>query len=141
MTLTSHCGTFKITKLLKTTKPNKHFGVLKFMTYSPDKSLCVVSCIDEHLKQTMSLRSGCKSLLISYIKLHCAVSTNTISRWLKEVLKLSGIDSSSFKAHSIRSAVSSAAKASNVPIEQIMAAAGWSNSQTFRKFYDKPYIY
>ena len=26
----------------------------------------------------------------------------------------------------------------NVPVEDIMTAAGWSNAETFRKFYDKP---
>ena len=26
----------------------------------------------------------------------------------------------------------------NVPVEDIMTTAGWSNAETFRKFYDKP---
>ena len=47
MTLTSSSCTFQITKLLKATKPNIHFGVVKFMKYFLKKSLCVVSCIEE----------------------------------------------------------------------------------------------
>ena len=75
--------------------------------------------IEEYLKRTKPVRSGCKSLLVSHIKPHCAVSTNTISRWLKEVLTWSSIDTSIFKVHSIRSAASSAAKASTVPMSML----------------------
>ena len=140
MTITSSYCNFEITQLLKTSKPSNHFGQLKFITYAPDENLCVVTCLKEYLKRTESLRSGCRSLFISYVKPHCKVSTNTISRWLKEVLKLSGIDTSIFTAHSFRSAASSAAKSSNVPIDKIMSTAGWKSSETFRKFYDKPII-
>ena len=135
----SYCK-FEIIQLLKTSKPNKHLGQLNFITYAPDENLCVVNCLKEYIKRTEPLRSGCKSLLISYVKPHCKVSTNTISRWLKEVLKISGIDTSIFTAHSFRAAASSAAKSSNVPIDKIMAIAGWQSSETFRKFYDKPII-
>lgn len=38
-----------------------------------------------------------------------SVSSSTIARWLKEVLHLAGIDTSIFKAHSYRSASTSAA--------------------------------
>ena len=65
MTLTSSCCTFQITKLLKVTKQSNHFRVLKVMTYFPDKSVYVVSCMEEYLKRTKSVRSGCKILLIS----------------------------------------------------------------------------
>ena len=135
----SYCN-FEITQLLKTSKPNNHFGQLKFIAYTPDENLCVVTCLKEYLKRTEPLRLDCKSLLISYVKPHYKVSTNTISRWLKEVLKLSGIDTSIFTAHSFRSAASSAAKSLNVPIDKIMATAGWKSSQTFQKFYDKPIL-
>ena len=140
MTVAPGYCSFEITQLLKTSKPNNHFGQLKLITYAPDENLRVVTCLKEYLKRTEPLRSGCKSLLVSYVKPHYKVSTNTISRWLKEVLKLSGIDTSIFTAHSFRFAASSAAKSSNVPIDKIMATAGWKSSETFRKFYDKPII-
>ena len=140
MTVAASSCKFAITQLLKTSTPHNHFGQLMFITYAPDENLCVVTCLKEYLKRTESLRSGCKTLLISYVKPHCKVSTNTISRWLKDVLKRSGIDTSIFTAHSFRSAASSAARSSNVPIDKIMTTAGWKSSETFRKFYDKPII-
>lgn len=52
---------------------------------------------------------------------------------------LVGIDVNTFKPHSTRAAATytSAAKQAGVPIQDIMRNAGWNNSQTFLKFYDK----
>ena len=75
-------------------------------------------------------------MLISYQQPHRGVKTDTISRWLKEVLQQAGIDN--YTGHSTRAASSSAAKRSNVDLETILQAAGWSNATTFTKFYNKP---
>ena len=40
--------------------------------------------------------------------------------------------------HSIRAASTSKASKFGVPLATIMRAAGWSNSNTFRTFYNKP---
>ena len=48
------------------------------------------------------------------------------------------MDTDKFKAHSVRAASTSAAKAANVPILTIMKSAGWKLESTFRKFYNKP---
>ena len=39
--------------------------------------------------------------------------------------------------HSVRVATASAAKSLNVPIENILSAAGWAEAETFRKYYTK----
>ena len=58
---------------------------------------------------------------------------------MKEFLKQSGIDISSYGAHSTRAASSSAARSSpKISLQTIMNAAGWARESTFRKFYDKP---
>lgn len=54
------------------------------------------------------------------------------------MLRLSGIDSSIFKAHSFRSAAVSSAYAHGATLHDIMFAANWSNVSTFRQFYHKP---
>ena len=100
----------------------------------------VVHHLGEYLERTRLLRGDCKQLLISFQKPHGAVSTDTISRWLKLVLKQAGIDINMFKAHSTRAASTSAAASGNVPLSTIMASAGWSNANTFSKFYNKPVI-
>jgi hypothetical protein len=76
--------------------------------------------------------------LISTIKPYRPVTRNNISRWIKTVSKLSGVDKDKFKSHSVRTASTSAAKAANVPILTIMKSAGWKRESIFRKFYNKP---
>ena len=89
--------------------------------------------------RTQTLRKkDCDSLFISYVKPHNAISKDTISRWLRNVLFNAGIDCTKFKPHSIRSAAVSKAKANFVPIGHILQVAGWSNTRTFGKFYNKP---
>ena len=77
-------------------------------------------------------------MLTGYQKPHKPVSTNTIARWLKNVMAKAGIDTSVYKAHSTRAAVISAAKGKQVPIDTILATAGWSSESTFARFYNKP---
>ena len=140
MNLTAQQSTFRICKPIKTTKPGSKALQLNFKAYPADKQLCVVHHLGEYLERTRLLRGDCKQLLISFQKPHGAVSTDTISRWLKLVLKQAGIDINMFKAHSTRAASTSAAASGNVPLSTIMASAGWSNANTFSKFYNKPVI-
>jgi hypothetical protein len=55
-------------------------------------------------------------------------------------LQQAKLDISIFKAHSTRAAATSAANLNQVPIDIIMASAGWSSENTFAKFYKKPII-
>ena len=61
-----------------------------------------------------------------------------ITRWAKEVLSLSGIDTSQFSAHLTHSASTPTAFKSGVPISDIMKVADWTQTSTFKKFYLKP---
>ena len=45
-----------------------------------------------------------------------------------------------FNAYSTRSASVSAAKTLKISVKTILDAAGWSNADTFAKFYDRPVI-
>ena len=90
-----------------------------------DKTLCVVSCIKEYVKRTQPLRKDNTQLLLSFCKPFKPVSTDTIGRWLKKSLDRAGIDITVYGAHSTCSASTSAAKAANVTVEDIMTAAGW----------------
>lgn len=137
MVLTKDRCTFYIQELLKTSRPGKHFGKLELRAYHPDKCLCVVTFLEEYVRRTKPLR-GSSRLFISYQKPHASVTTDTVGRWLRKVLENSGLDVSKYGAHSTRAASTSAAKTVHIPIQSIMDAAGWSNAETFRKFYDKP---
>lgn len=65
------------------------------------KELCPVYCtIKKYLERTKKIRKSNK-VLIS-LRTRRKDSTSTLARWLKIVLKSSGIDSSVFKTHSFR---------------------------------------
>ena len=120
---------------LKQTRPGNHMKPMVFKPY-PEGSLCVVIHLIAYLEQTKHLRSG-DSLLLSFIKLHKALSKNTATRWCKNTMKWSGICTDKCTTHSSRAAASSKARAMGLPFKGIVDAAGWSNAYTFGKFYDK----
>ena len=79
-------------------------------------------------------------LFISFNKPHAAVSKDTIARWVKLMISMAGVDTTVFKAGSVRPAAASKAKAMAVPVTCIMQKAGWSRETTFARFYDKPIV-
>ena len=66
------------------------------------------------------------------------MARDTIARWTKDVLKLSGIDITQFTAHSTRAAVASKASVKDVQLDVILSNIGWESVKTFHKFYCKP---
>ena len=48
------------------------------------------------------------------------------------------VDINKFSGHSTRAASSSYLADENFSIKDIMMSAGWSNEQSFERFYDKP---
>ncbi|KAJ8914163.1 hypothetical protein NQ315_016242 [Exocentrus adspersus] len=95
--------------------------------------------ISDPIKTPSSLGGQpCLHMLLS-VKPHGTASKQTISRWVKETLKASGIDTEKFLPHSTRHASSSAAQRLGVSLEVICRTAGWSQqTQTFAKFYSRP---
>ena len=80
-----------------------------------------------------------QQLFLCYCKPYGRASRKSISRWQKQVLKAAGVKTDVFKAYSTPSAATSAAKAADAPIGDIMAAAGWKIvHSTFDRFYDRP---
>ena len=95
-----------------------------------------MSTVSAYITRTCSLRNYTDfGLFISFVKPHGAVSPTTISRWIKTVLCDAGIDTSVFKAHSVKRAATSAAYNKGVPVERNLKLANWSNESTFRRFY------
>ena len=85
--------------------------------------------------QALGPRSSTKdTIFFSYIKPCRPVKTCSIAR----VTSLSGIDTSHFTAHSTRSAATSSAYKSGLSIAEIMRVADWSQTSTFKRFYEKP---
>ena len=137
MVLTSEKCSFTIPELLKHTRPGSHQKAIVINAYPNDRRLCTVSILGIYLEKTKGVRNNETQLLLSYRKPYKRVSRDTISRWLKCVMKNAGIDTDKFKSHSTRSAAVSAANRAGIPMDTILSAAGWSNTRTFDQFYNK----
>ena len=75
--------------------------------------------------------------LLSYVKPHSPISSFSVARWIVTLLKLTGIDTDTFKSHSVRSASATAAASAGITTNQIMDAADWRSESVFERFYYK----
>nr|CAH7749579.1 unnamed protein product [Callosobruchus chinensis] len=81
------------------------------------------------------------SLFITVKKPFHKASTQTLSRWIKTILRKSGIDVNIFTGYSVKHAAVSAASRKGLNYDTIRRAAGWSsNSKMFTTVYNRPVI-
>lgn len=125
---------FNIAKIIKTSKPGIHHTV-ELCRFAEDVRICPMECLVRYLEVTKSIRKD-TGLFISFHKPHNHVSSQTLSRWVRSALELSGIDNN-FKPHSTRGAAASKA-ASNIDISIVLKTVGWRSHMTFAKFYKRP---
>lgn len=129
---------FVLPNKLKQSRPGYKPMEIVLPSYDSDEKLDAYSLLKYYLQTTSSLRGSESQLFISYVPLYKPVSRDTLSRWIKEILDVAGIDTTQYSAHSTRAAVVSAASCKNVPVEDILSTAGWSSEKTFARFYKKP---
>ena len=110
-----------IIQKIKQSKPGNHIYPLSFKTYPKDTKLCVVAHLKRYIELTQDLRSSDK-LFISYTKPYQVISKDTISRWWKTVMELSGIDIQKYYTHSPRSAASSKVKSMGMSLKNVKCA-------------------
>ena len=131
---------FRIPGLTKSRAPGKDV-VFFFPALKGNVQLCPVACLRDYIKRTEELRNHSGVSQPSFLatqKPYFPFSSTSIGRWLKLTLQDAGIDTSVFKAHSIRDASSSAARRSRVSVKYIFTAADWSRETTFNHFYYRP---
>ena len=64
------------------------------------------------------------------------LNNRTIARWIMSVLQSAGIDTSKFKAHSVRGAATSNASVTGTPVADILKMADWSSAEhVFCRYY------
>lgn len=126
--------TFNTRELFKTSRPKHMSPDVKIYSFHR-KEICPVYTLKHYIIKTKHFRKSNK-LFVSY-KTFKNVTTSTIARWLRDVLTLAGIDVSKFKAHSYRSASTSAASRAGLSLAGILKTANWSSAGTFQKFYHK----
>lgn len=130
-----------IPDIIKSSKKGNAQPVLYLKNYDSKVEICPVTILRSYIEMTKPIRQNNNRLLITYKKPYHPASPQSISRWIKCILKEAGIDLNIFSAHSTRHASTSAAQRSGVSIEQIQKTAGWSNnSLMFAKHYNRPVV-
>ena len=130
---------FKLASLTKKRQVGASPKECFFGAFSEDKHLCVVECLREYERRTLVFRQqdggSPTQLFLSYVKPHKPVTSQRIAHWIKDMLKLAGVDTNVFSAHSVWGASSSAALSKGVHIADILTMANWSRDSTFKRFY------
>ena len=129
--------TLRFSSPLKQSRPGNHLDEITIPGYH-EPGLCVVTTYLEYTKRTKSLRhTDCTKLFVTSTKPHNAIARDTLSNWVKRMLRQAGVDMSHFTPHSTRAASTSAAFAANIPLCTIVKTAGWTGDCMFRKHYNK----
>ncbi|CAD6233492.1 GSCOCG00007221001-RA-CDS, partial [Cotesia congregata] len=129
----------KIPKLVKTSGPRRLQPLLVIPFFVEKPGLCVASTLKAYIEASKKARGKLPNLFISVKRPFKAVSSQTISRWIKVVLSDSGVDTAIFSGHSTRHAATSAAFIKGVNLDTIRMTAGWSKeSGMFAKVYNRP---
>ena len=105
------------------------------------RMLCPIRAIKIYLNRTKLVRKNRTRLFIPVIGDH-DINKSSISRWVKFAIKSAykGISSTSCKlfkprAHELRALASSWAYLNSIPLEEVLQAAFWSNSNVFAVHY------
>ena len=103
--------------------------------------MCPVNCLEYYFTSTKDLRETQQgkrnNLFISHDKPHRPVTRSTIFCWILSLIKEAGIDTTIFKAYSVRGASTTAAANALVPLHETLDMADWSKAATFRLYYYK----
>ncbi|XP_074641235.1 uncharacterized protein LOC141898985 [Tubulanus polymorphus] len=78
------------------------------------------------------LQTSNSKLLISFVRPYKPVSTDTLSRWIKNFLSTAGVDISVWSAHSTRDAAASKIYTAEVSLDVIMKGANWKSADTLQ---------
>ena len=131
---------FQPTKLTKQSRQSKPVAEFFFPAFTANPLLCPVTTLRAYEGRTEEFRreEGSSPLFLTTIRPHNVASSSTIARWLRSILEKAGIDTSIFKAHSVRGAAVTAASNAGVKTCDILNAADWSSPSVFQRFYYKP---
>ena len=126
---------------IKTSRKGVRQPLLCLLYFKENLKICPASALICYLNATKSIRGPINNLFISINSNVKAVEKQTLSNWVKHVLKSSGIDTTIFSSHSVRHASTSAANRSRLNVNVILQTAGWSeNTATFARFYNRELI-
>jgi hypothetical protein len=114
-------------------EPNR---LVKIACTSPSSS-CAACSLKRYIERTRPQRAFVHDRLFLSLSKNSAASSQTIARWLTSVLALAGVDTSLYKAHSVRSAAATLQLKQGQTVEQVMKLGHWKSRSTFSKHYDR----
>ena len=134
---------FVIYDILKTTRRGQPPKVVKCVKWD-DPELDVAYYVHKYIDRTFIFRRRSYNkglglpcqLFLSY-QTGRPVTTATLSRWIKDVMSMAGIDTNMFLPGSTRGASVSAAERRGASISQILSAGSWTNLGTYQKYYQR----
>ena len=127
---------FIIPDLTKTSGPGKIAAQVVLSQYDRDKKICVIRCLTKHLSRTLRHSSSSKLFLRLQMPFR-PVGSETLRRWIKTILNMSGVRTDIFGSHSTRSVSSSKAKLAGLSVDSVLESVGWFNEQTFARYYNR----
>lgn len=139
--------TFIRTGLSKQDRPNHEGSHIFVPSYKEDKSLDPKRCLMRYIKKTKQYRKGVDhsavKLFLATRKPHQPVTSQTISKWIVNLIKLvyklknKSLKDKKIQGHSTRSVGPSWALFKGASIKHVMESADWSTETTFIKHYWK----
>ena len=134
---------FPIYSLLKGSKRNRPVRVVQCVRFD-DPALDVSNYVVAYLQRSLKYRAIAvskglpkpRNLFLSYAT-GKPLRRASIAKYILEVLELSGIDTSCFKAHTTRGSIPSVISARGSSPDKILAQGDWKNIGTFKKFYER----
>ena len=134
---------FVVFDVLKTSRRGRPARVVRCVSWDAPE-LDVVDYVLKYIDRTLSFRwrayrkgLGKPNQLFLSHQTGLPVARATISRWVKEVMNLAGIDTSVFLPGSTRGASVSAASRRGTSLEQILQAGDWTHLGTYQRFYHR----
>ncbi|XP_003740691.1 uncharacterized protein LOC100902873 [Galendromus occidentalis] len=124
--------------LTKTSRHGHHSPSLLVKAYPQNALRCPISALRAYTDLTLPYRLQPTSLFLTTKKPHKSASKDTLARWVKIVLRDSGIDTSIYTAHSTRAASTTAAHLRGLQLPDILQTARWTNATTFYEHYFRP---
>lgn len=139
MVMQSRGITFIRQGLSKSDRPNHVSTKIFVPSFKEDKRINPTRVLKFYLKKTESFRNSeleRKGLFLSIKEPHKAVTSQTISKWIVQLIKLAYADAKfKVRGHSTRAIGPSWALYNGASMKVILEAADWSKETTFTNFY------
>ena len=128
---------FKIGDPLKTSNVRYHVQNLGFKAFPLNKNLCIVDTIITYLqlREKLRVQPDQYKLLLTTRKPFGPASKATVTRWIRDIMKVFGISEDVFRTYSVRSASASKVFQTGMAWERLSKAVGWRRESTFTRHY------